>query len=203
MFKRWLLLLTLGVLVTFAAVTRVDAACCGTGCGCGGYAAPMAMQPQYAPPVYQQPMYQQPMYQQPVYQQSYAHSCCAQQPVYQPVAQSCCGQQTYASPCGRGPSLFGGLFGQTNNYSCGVSQPVPVYVVNQGPVYSGPNIAVAPAPYSYSYNDAQPYPYVPSTYYSGGYNGAPYANPIRRRVYRYHRYYQRHAYRGRVLRRRD
>jgi len=50
----------------------------------------------------------------------------------------------------------------TSCYTVCGTQPSPYYVVNQGPVYSGPNIQVAPAPY-------YPQPYYQPAYYDGGY----------------------------------
>jgi hypothetical protein len=73
-----------------------------------------------------------------------------------------------------GGGLFGGFFGG-GGYGCPVvTQPVPVYVVNQGPVYSGPNIAIAPGPYV-GYGPQEPYPYV-SPGYGGGYYGGGYSS---------------------------
>lgn len=78
--------------------------------------------------------------------------------------------------------------------------PAPIYVVNQGPDYTGPNImvpyrvygpdagAAPPAAYSYVAGDAYPANYAPNPYYAG----AGPAIPYRERAY-YHRSYPRYA----------
>lgn len=74
----------------------------------------------------------------------------------------------------------------------------PSYLVDQGPVYSGPAISVPVLTYSESLS-AHGHPYVRGTrgYYVRGhddvYTGGPYAHPMNHRGYRYgHRYHHRH-----------
>jgi hypothetical protein len=64
----------------------------------------------------------------------------------------------------------------------------PTYVMNQGPVYSGPGFYTAPTYEGESLT--VDYPYVgPGDYprYGRPYDGAPYADPFR---HRYHRYWE-------------
>ena len=63
----------------------------------------------------------------------------------------------------------------------------PTYVVNHGPVYSGPGFYTAPT-YEGEVSTVD-YPYVgtyPSHYFYRPYDGGPYADPFRHRLY--HRY---------------
>jgi hypothetical protein len=65
----------------------------------------------------------------------------------------------------------------------------PSYVVNQGPVYSGPGFYTEPT-YEGELSTVD-YPYVGNGYYPRyyrPYDGGPYADPFRHRVY--HRYWQ-------------
>ena len=80
-----------------------------------------------------------------------------------------------------GGGFFGGGYG--GGYSCPVVvQPVPVYVVNQGPVYSGPGLSDPRYGTWYAPRAVGAYPYV-----SGrpGYYG-------HRRAYYGHRYHHRY-----------
>jgi len=94
------------------------------------------------------------------------------------------------SPCGGGGYGYGYAMpaplpvyyyqpSYTGCYAACGAQPSPYYVVNQGPVYAGPNIQVAPAPY---YPQPEPYyqPAYQEAYYGGGY-AAP-APRYRKRV---------------------
>jgi hypothetical protein len=74
----------------------------------------------------------------------------------------------------------------------------PRYIVNQGPVYSGPAITVPVLTYSESLS-AHGHPYVRGTrgYYVRGYgdvyDGGPYADPLsHRRPYYHHRHHRHH-----------
>lgn len=84
------------------------------------------------------------------------------------------------------------------------SYVAPSYLVNQGPVYSGPATSVTALTYSESLS-AGSYPYVRGTrgYYVRGhgdvYTGGPYAHPMNHRSYRYgHRYHHHHHHQSRV-----
>lgn len=70
-------------------------------------------------------------------------------------------------------------------YGCGPCDQF--YLVNHGPVFTGPGIVVSPHYFDFNF-DAPPaiYPYVGPTYWYRPYDGGPYADPIRHRVY--HRY---------------
>ena len=75
------------------------------------------------------------------------------------------------------------------------------YIVNHGPVYSGPGIVVSPA---YFELDKWPavYPYVGRTYWYQPYDGGPYFEPFRHRTHYRHDVQQSHrsAYRLRAPR---
>ena len=71
---------------------------------------------------------------------------------------------------------------------CVCAAPVacePFYIVNHGPVYSGPGIIVSPA---YFELDRWPayYPYVGRTYWYQPYDGGPYFEPSRHGTYHRH-----------------
>jgi hypothetical protein len=132
----------------------------------------------------------------------------------QPVVSAGCGGcaplATYAQPivpplvtpggCGcSGCGGCGGLYATPAIEPTPIA-PSPIYVVNQGPDYTGPGIMVpyrvyspgagfAPPP-AYSYVVGQPYPagYVPNPYYAGAGPVVPY----RERAY-YHGAYPRYA----------
>jgi hypothetical protein len=119
----------------------------------------------------------------------------------------------YATPIAPAPIYLGGGCGgcgtptaavtfappvaPTPTYGCGgcgapvvYTQPAPLYVVNQGPEFSGPGITVPFETYAPPAQYAPPpyYPpyYHPQSYYRGGYGG-----------YYHHAYYRPRAYYGR------
>jgi hypothetical protein len=76
-------------------------------------------------------------------------------------------------------------------YRYGCASCAPYYVVNHGPVYSGPGIVVAPGYFDLDPGLPVAYPYVGPHYWYRPYDGGPYADPIRHGIYyRHHgRYY--------------
>jgi hypothetical protein len=77
------------------------------------------------------------------------------------------------------------------HYGCGPCEPYePFYVVNHGPMYSGPGIVVAPGYFDLDPGLPVAYPYVGPHYWYRPYDGGPYAYPIRHRPY--HRYHSRY-----------
>lgn len=161
MITRVLNLFAIAAVAAFALIGTAMTADAG-GCGCCSCRAP-APQPIYypppppPPPVYQpvyippppppQPVYivqppPPPVYHQPVYQQ----------PVYQPV---CAPRRNWLE------RMFGG--GDYDYDDCHQRRPTPVYIVNQGPTYSGPNLTVDPPRYVQDV-EPQPYPVVADRY---------------------------------------
>lgn len=146
--------------IAYAAVAPV-----GYG-GCGACGAPTAAA------VYAQPVAPAPIYVTPVVPTAFGGPCCG---------------WTGCGNCG-----WSGWSGCGNCGGCGgcgqvVAYAAPsLYVVNQGPVYSGPGIMTPYRTYSpeTAYAPATDYPYVP------GYGGAVYPHYA-------HPYYRaRYAYRG-------
>jgi hypothetical protein len=99
---------------------------------------------------------------------------------------SCCGAVSWSVGCGNCGVGWGGGWGAGwtpgRCNTCGVS---PLYVVNQGPVFSGPGLMQPYATYSpdAAYAPAADYPYVPGY----GYGPAPVSPP-----YFNHLYYRPH-----------
>ena len=161
MFKRLLNLVAVGAVASVALFGTVMSADAG-GCGCCNCQAP-APQPVYYPPpqVYYPPPPPPPVYRPlPVYYQ---------QPVYAPAPPLCAPRRSWLDK----------LFSSEDYGQCG-PQPVPVYIVNQGPTYSGPNLTVYPPPYGEP--EPQPYPVVGANYHSERYFDRPVVYP--RRSYR-------------------
>jgi hypothetical protein len=76
------------------------------------------------------------------------------------------------------------------DYRYGCYECAPYYIVNQGPMYSGPGIAIGPG-----YHDLDPglpvvYPYIGARRWYRPYDGGPYADAIRHVPY--HRYHSRY-----------
>jgi hypothetical protein len=92
-----------------------------------------------------------------------------------------------ADPCCPG-GYYTGSYYAGGYYTGGYDQ---FYVVNHGPVYSGPNIVVGSG---YHHFEGVPaiYPYVGRSYWYRPYDGGPYADPIGHRLY--HRYPTRYSY---------
>ena len=191
----------------FFAAAMSPAAFAGCG-GCGFEAGPPAA---YAPEVYAQPAYAQPL------------AIPALVPLPVPVAPApiavdhwdtggCGGFGGCFSGCGLfgGPSCGGGCglggcgglgFGGCN---CGRSigyTPSPLYVVDQGPDYSGPGLMVPYGTYApgAAYAPAINYPYIGQRY---GYRGPGYRYGVyrgarfayRANVYAHSRYYRARPY---------
>lgn len=83
-----------------------------------------------------------------------------------------------------------GDYRYTYPYASRCASCAPYYVVDQGPTWVGPGIAVAAG-----YNDLDPelpvvYPYVGPRYWYRPYDGGPYADPVRHLPY--HRYHSRY-----------
>ncbi|MGB7037797.1 MAG: hypothetical protein WBD71_19985 [Xanthobacteraceae bacterium] len=199
------LVVAVATLFSVGMTSIASASCCGWGYsapvayavvapaaygGCGACGAPTAAA------VYAQPVAPAPIYVNPVAPTSFGGPCCS----YSGCGN--CGWSDWSSGCGScgisaavgcgncGVSAWGGGGG-----GCGcapVAYAAP-YVVNQGPVYSGPAI-MAYQTYSpeAAYVPATDYPYAPGAGYGYGYRGAPpYAG-----YYRHPYYRPRVAYRG-------
>jgi hypothetical protein len=190
------------------AVSMSPAAQAGCG-GCGFEAAPAA----YAEPVYAQPA---PVYAQPAYVEPapvYAPPLAMPAPVPAPFAVAPapiavdhwdtggCGGFG-GSACGGG---FGFGFGGLNGCNCGRAAgyaPSPLYVVNQGPVYSGPGMMLPYRTYApaAAFAPGINYPYIgrrygyrgPGFYRYGAYRGPRFA--YRASVYVHPRYYRARPY---------
>jgi hypothetical protein len=117
---------------------------------------------------------------------------------------TCCGSVSWNVGCGNcgavgwGGGGWGGGWtpGRCNN--CGVS---PLYVVNQGPVYTGPGLMQPYATYSpdTAYAPAANYPYVPGYGYGPAPVPPPYYSPL---YYRPHYAYRAPMYAQSALLRR-
>lgn len=98
-----------------------------------------------------------------------------------------CGAAVYAAPAVAyaAPAVYGtGCGGCARGVT--LIAPSPIYVVNQGPHYSGPGIMTYKTYSTGGYAGAYPYVYGAGTAYTG-YDGGPYANPAtyhRRAIYR-------------------
>jgi hypothetical protein len=164
--------------VTYAPVTYAPAYG-----GCGGCGAPTAAA------VYAAPVAPAPIYIDTVVPTAFGGPCCS--------SNGCgnCGPSDWSGGCGGcGAVAYGGCG------SCGVANwgggcggcgrgyaAASLYVVSQGPTYTGPGVTVPYATYSpeMAYAPASDYPYVPGY----GYGQPPYPNYYARPYYR-----QRYAY---------
>jgi hypothetical protein len=152
--------------------------------GCGGCGAPTAAA------VYSVPVAPAPIA---------VNTCCGSAwggTSYWGNGGGCCGgwSSNWSIGCGNACGYGGGYGGYGVGYgggwtpgrcnNCGVS---PIYVVNQGPVFSGPGLMQPYATYSpdAAYAPAADYPYVPGPY---GYGPAPVRPPYYGHLY-YHPHY--------------
>lgn len=151
------------------AVTAVYAAPVGYGCGvCGTPTAAVV----YAEPV--APAVPAPIVVAPVAPTAFGGPCCGWNGC------GSCGGSDWSGGCG--------VCGQPVAYAA-----PSLYVVNQGPVYSGPGIMTPYRTYSpeTAYAAATDYPYVPGSGYGYGYGAAPPYPPY----YAHRSYRPRYAYR--------
>lgn len=139
MFKRVWNCLAAGAVASFALLGTVISADAG-GCGCCACQAP-------AP----QPIYYQPPPPPPVY---LPLPVFYHQPTYAPAPPLCAPRRSWIDK----------VFSSDDHGQCS-RQPVPVYIVNQGPTYSGPNLTVYPPPYGEP--EPLPYPVVGPSYHHG------------------------------------
>ena len=209
------LVVAVATLFSIGMTSIASASCCGWGYsapvayapavygGCGTCAAPTAAA------VFAQPVAPAPIAVTPVVPTGFGGPCCGWN--------GCgnCGWSDWSGGCGNcgvsawngcgtcGVSAWGGC---GNCGGCGGCGPVAyaapsLYVVNQGPAYSGPAI-MAYQTYSpeTAYVPAANYPYVPGSGYGYGYGAVPpYAPYYRRPYYRPHFAYRRayvHRYYG-------
>jgi len=189
---------TLVALATFFTIgmTQFASACCDMGYavpfayapvapvtygGCGGCGAPTAAA------IYAQPVAPAPIYVTSV-SSPFGGPCCSYG--------GCggCGNVGYGGCGGCGAVSYGGCGGCGGQVGYAVAAP-SLYVVNQGPVYSGPALTIPYSTYSpeAAYAPATDYPYVPGYGYGAPQYPRYFAQPS------YPRYYRpRYAYRGPV-----
>ena len=168
--------------VTLFAATMASVAFAGCG-ACGGYAVTYA--PVYAPPALYAPPPPPPV----VYVPAPVVPLAAAPIVVDHWDTGGCGWG--CGGCGNCGG-WGGWSSWGGGCGCGVyaAVPAPLYVVNQGPQFSGPGVMVPFQTYSPYAGVAGEYPYVGHSYYRGyghPYYGAHYA-------YHPHRYWYRRPY---------
>ncbi len=207
-------LAALAAAFTLGMTSMASADCCGWGysapvtyapaySGCGGCGAPVAVAPVAyngcggcgAAAVYAAPVAVAPIAISPVYPTAFGGPCCG--------FNGCgnCGPTDWSGGCGGCGgavslnvgcnSCGGGWSGGCGNCGggcggCGYSQS-SLYVVNQGPVYSGPAATIPYATYSptEAYAPASDYPYVPGYGYGRPAYPGNYAAPYYRHRYAY------------------
>lgn len=194
------LVVAVATLFSIGMTSLASANCCGWGYsapvayapvtpavygGCGACAAPTAAA------VFAQPVAPAPIMVNPVVPTAFGGPCCGWS--------GCgnCGWSDWSGGCGNcGVTAWNGG-GCGNCGGCGACGPVAyaapaLYVVNQGPVYSGaPIMAYSTYTPETAYVPATDYPYVPGSGYGYGYGAVPAYPPYYRRPY----YQPRFAYR--------
>lgn len=197
------LVVAVATLFSVGMTSIASASCCGWGYsapvayapvapagygGCGACGAPTAAA------VYAQPVAPAPIMVNPVVPTAFGGPCCSWS--------GCgnCGWSDWSGGCGScGVTAWNGGGCGNCGYGggCGNCGPVAyaapsVYVVNQGPVYSGaPVMAYQTYTPETAYVPATDYPYVPGSGYGYGYGTVPAYPPYYRRPY----YAPRYAYR--------
>ncbi len=200
-----LVFVALATLFTVGMTSMASAGCCDW----GGYAAPLSYT-EVAPAVYggcggcgaptAAAVYSEPVAPAPIAVNTCCGSAWGGTSYWATTAgccggwtsnwSGCCGALSWSVGCGNcGAVAWGGGWTPGRCNTCGIS---PLYVVNQGPAYSGPGLMQPYATYSpdTAYAPASDYPYVPGH----GYGPAPVPPP-----YFGHLYYRPHyAYRAPV-----
>jgi hypothetical protein len=163
------IVVALATFITLGMTSFASAGCCGWG-GYGAYGGEYGWGTAYGPPVVTAAAYSQPY--------GYWGSPTAAIVYAQPVAPAPIVVGGWGGGWGAGCACNRGLF---------TAGPSPLYVVNQGPYFSGPGLTVPYGTYApqEAYAPANNYPYV-----GGGYG---YRRPYYARPYYGHPYYGAHV----------